>query len=742
MSRVRLTAFAGIGVLAALQWGTLLADPPIARLLGAVAVATLLGWALSRVGGASWHDRRLARGLAVLGLVAVATVGSLLVLGLPLRALPPWGWDRLRDGLDVGLTGLGGSFDYPFHGAGEWARLLLVVPLVPLTIAAAVLTFRPGRAPGRVPIAGLLTLIVAFAIPAAARPTGLPVLWGGALLMLVAIWLWDERARALPAIAVVAGFGVVAIPVATSLAADDPPVDYRSWTLPGVKEGTSFDWEPQYGPIDWPRTGELLFRVHTDHPSFWRAEVLDEFYADGWRRSGAGGKPVPGEPVGYAPGVVRDLRWTQRARFDVLALDSDLVISPGSALQVRGLDSTDRDADGTMHTDDQPITAGTSYALTAYAPDPRAPLLRSGSRRYHEPLAPYTALALPDGADLESIVAPTHVDVPLWGHHRGRAEARRRLRESAYSQVARLAERLTAGKRTAYDAAVAIDNHLRTTYSYDEGPRSHRLPLRAFLFRDRFGYCQQFSGAMALMLRMVGIPARVATGFAPGTATADGRGFEVTDLDAHSWVEVYFNGIGWVPFDPTPPSSPATIEIRGAASFGIGASEFGDAGRGRGDGRDAGHAAGPEVDPAGGGGGSPVPPVGLIAALSAVVLVVPPLRSLRHRRLPSAAATEREVEELRRVLRATGWSRGRAATLLLVEGRLRSAHHGAAASYVRRFRDRLYGAKAVDRPTLADRRSARRDLASDGGLRARARLLLLMPPGAPLRRGRGRGSRI
>ena len=178
MSRVRLTAFAGIGVLAALQWGTLLADPPIARLLGAVAVATLLGWALGRVGAASWHDRRLARGLAVLGLVAVATIGSLLVLGLPLRALPPWGWDRLGDGLDVGLTGLGGSFDYPFHGAGEWARLLLVVPLVPLTIAAAVLTFRPGRAPGRVPIAGLLTLIVAFAIPAAARPTGLPAALG------------------------------------------------------------------------------------------------------------------------------------------------------------------------------------------------------------------------------------------------------------------------------------------------------------------------------------------------------------------------------------------------------------------------------------------------------------------------------------------------------------------------------------------------------------------------------------
>ena len=70
------------------------------------------------------------------------------------------------------------------------------------------------------------------------------------------------------------------------------------------------------------------------------------------------------------------------------------------------------------------------------------------------------------------------------------------------------------------------------------------------------GYCQQFSGAMALMLRMIGIPARVAAGFAPGSRTRKRR-VRVRDLDAHSWVEVYFNGIGWVPFDPTPAAAPA-----------------------------------------------------------------------------------------------------------------------------------------------------------------------------------------
>src|SRR3954451_5903774 len=68
---------------------------------------------------------------------------------------------------------------------------------------------------------------------------------------------------------------------------------------------------------------------------------------------------------------------------------------------------------------------------------------------------------------------------------------------------------------------------------------------------------------MALMLRMVGIPARVAAGFAPGSLNRDSGEFRVRDLDAHAWVEVYFNGIGWVTFDPTPPAAPAQSRTSG-----------------------------------------------------------------------------------------------------------------------------------------------------------------------------------
>jgi hypothetical protein len=736
MTRVRLAAFAGIGVLAALQWSTLLVDPPTARLLGVVAIATLLGAALTRLRGLPAARRRLAAA----GLVIGATIAALLVLGVPARTLPPWHWERLGSGIDLGLTGLGGKFDYPFTGPGEWARLLLVGAIVPLTIASAFLSFLSRRDPDRVPVAGLVLLVTAFAIPAAARPTAAPLLWGAGLLLLVAAWLWGERARALPALAVVAGFGLAAIPVATSLASEDPPVDYRSWTLPGAERGTTFDWEPDYGPIDWPRTGELLFRVQADRPSYWRTAVLDEFYGDGWRRSGAGGPAVPAEPRPgqVAPGATGSVR---SARFSMLDIESPLLISPGTPLAVKGVDGSDRDGDGTTHLDDDPLKAGASYEVTAWAPDPHPPALRAASRRYPLSLSPYTQLALPARADLESVLAPVHLGIPPWGRSAGRAEARRELDATAYAQVAHLAERLTAGERDAYDAATAVQDFLRTSYAYDEKPPERRLPLRAFLFQDKRGYCQQFSGAMALMLRMVGIPARVATGFAPGTPLANGRGFEVTDLEAHSWVEVYFTGVGWLPFDPTPPTTPASLEIRGGASFGIGASEFGGKG-GKGGTDRSRNADGPDPAAAAEGGedGSPISPLGLLAVLSGAVLVVPPIRSLRHRRLPSPVAADREAAELRRVLRRTGWSSG-SSTLLIVEGRLRGARHQAAATYVRRFRDRLYGAGDPPAPTLADRRRLRRDLAAGGGLTARLRLLALIPPGAPLRPRRGTGTR-
>lgn len=723
MTGTRLVAFVAIGSLAALQWASLLAEPPRLRLLGVVGVATLLGWLLSRIAPGS----RRRPWLTTAALAAAATAAAVLVLGVPAGDLLPTGWERLAAGVDEGLVGLGGAFDYPFGGSDEWARLLLVIAIVPLTVAASVLSFRPGRDRDRAPVAGLVALIVAFSIPAIARPTAVPLLWGGVLLALVAVWLWGGRVRSVPALALVGGLGLAAVPVASGLAAGSPAVDYESWALPGAERAITFEWEPSYGPIEWPRTGRVLFRVHAERPSFWRVGVLDQFEADGWRRSGGGGPPAPAEP-GPSAAPVYDPGRIRSAWFSIRALESPLLISPGTPLTLQGIDGSDRDRDGTTHLE-EPLQAGSSYSVLAWAPDPDPARLRAASRRYRRPLVPYTRLALPDGTGLRSIAEPTHLSVPLWGHDRGVERARRRLIRSAYGRVLRLAERLTAGAESGYGAATRIAAHLRSTYAYDESPPVRRLPLSSFLFRDRAGYCQQYSGAMALMLRMVGVPARVAVGFAPGTPTADGRGYEVTDLEAHSWVEVYFNGIGWLPFDPTPPTAPASIETRGGASFGPDADdpdvEVGVGARLAGRGHDASPPAGD------GDGGSPAPPLGILAALVGALLVVPPIRSLRHRRLTPDAADGREVAELRRVLRATGWAPTDSTTLLVVEERLHRARREAAAAYVRSFRERLYGRTGAPGPSLAERRSMRRDLGSGGRLGSRLRLLVLVPPGAP-----------
>ncbi len=116
-----------------------------------------------------------------------------------------------------------------------------------------------------------------------------------------------------------------------------------------------------------------------------------------------------------------------------------------------------------------------------------------------------------------------------------------------------IARRVTRNATTPYGAVLALEAWLRQTggFRYDESPpRVAGPPLEVFVKKTKAGYCQHFAGAMALMLRLLGVPARVAVGFTSG-ARKDGA-WVVTDHDAHAWVEVWFPGQGWIPFDPTP----------------------------------------------------------------------------------------------------------------------------------------------------------------------------------------------
>jgi len=123
-------------------------------------------------------------------------------------------------------------------------------------------------------------------------------------------------------------------------------------------------------------------------------------------------------------------------------------------------------------------------------------------------------------------------------------------------RIAELAEKWTADATTPMEKASRIEHHLREDYAYDTNspaPRA-REPLDDFLFESRRGHCEFFSSAMAVMLRDVGVPTRNVTGFIGGKYNSIGGYYVVRQGDAHSWVEAYIDGRGWVTFDPTPAS--------------------------------------------------------------------------------------------------------------------------------------------------------------------------------------------
>lgn len=121
-------------------------------------------------------------------------------------------------------------------------------------------------------------------------------------------------------------------------------------------------------------------------------------------------------------------------------------------------------------------------------------------------------------------------------------------------RVEELARRATADSRSNYERARAIESYLKGNFGYtlDLGDTARPDPLAYFLFERKKGHCEYFASSMAVMLRTLGIPARVVNGFRGGEYNDIAGSYIVREKDAHSWVEVYFPEFGWVTFDPTP----------------------------------------------------------------------------------------------------------------------------------------------------------------------------------------------
>jgi transglutaminase-like putative cysteine protease len=138
-------------------------------------------------------------------------------------------------------------------------------------------------------------------------------------------------------------------------------------------------------------------------------------------------------------------------------------------------------------------------------------------------------------------------------------EAARFLRLPALGpEIPALARRVTEGAASDAERVRALESWLRRTGRYDDhppepDPADRRSPVEVFLLGEVTGHCEYFASAMVVLARSLGLPARLVNGFAGGAPNAIGGFVELTNSDAHAWVEVHFERAGWVRYDPTPP---------------------------------------------------------------------------------------------------------------------------------------------------------------------------------------------
>ena len=394
--------------------------------------------------------------------------------------------------------------------------------------------------------------------------------------VLIGAVLWAERlARpgAAPEATVAAallGLGAVAgLALGPGLDVSRPWVNWDKFVNDLSRSDTEqFAWDHTYGPMDWPRDDRVVLRVKAKQSAYWKAANLDGFDGTRWVRAGL--RPDQGSVSDRGADVVPNPKWEENIRVSLAGIRTDQVIGAGSTLSLNRLRlrQVPVGSPGTWAVLGQ-LHDGDTYNARVYVPRPSPDQLAAAGTNYPDVTELYRSIRLPGvGGDpargVEMVFRPfgSHQQPVALGPTATVAEQGDRvLAHSAYARTYALARRLADGAANPYDFARRINDYLNSgRYVYSEDPPKRAVPLDAFLFRDYRGYCQQFSGAMALLLRMGGVPARVAAGFSPGSLDPQRGQYIVRDVDAHSWVEAYFPRYGWITFDPTPSVAPARAQ--------------------------------------------------------------------------------------------------------------------------------------------------------------------------------------
>jgi transglutaminase-like putative cysteine protease len=604
---------------------------------------------------------------------------------------------------------------------------------------------RPATARSGGPIAAAVVLGVLYGVPIVENGPDAPYFGGAVFCVLLGTFLWVERLRADQvgvAAACLVGAAFVGLVVAPRLDTDRPWLDYEGIAEQLEPTTTArFFWDHQYGDLNWPREGREVLRIKAETSAYWKAATLDDFDGRRWQHS----TRVPGGQP--ATEIARRRGWTEDIRVVFKGLVSREYIGAGTILELlppRPRLPSYENSPGTWIAVPRPLRRGASYRLRVYNPRPSTTELRTAGEDYPAFTYPYLSMDLPFprgrepvdlfterrvfGPPLRTQFSPYRADgpgaEPVVSFPSGYRDSfgAALMDRSRYRRTWQLAQRLRDESSSAYDFALRVRDRVQRGASYSESPAPSRVPIESFLFEDRAGYCQHFSGAMALLLRMGGVPARVASGFSPGRLDRSREEFVVRDLDAHAWVEAYFPSYGWVTFDPTPAIAPARSQV----DEGEGGDLGGDAGAGAaGAGDRPGDGIGDEAAPNAQDDGMDPATLAALAALAAALLAGVVVALVRRGRVPGGVLGE-EVAELQRALHRSGRTPATSATLTQIESLLGGSP--AAREYVRAVRrQRFAGAQAG--PTAAERRALRHELARGLGLRGRLRAWWALPPG-------------
>jgi transglutaminase superfamily protein len=468
-----------------------------------------------------------ARPALILALVWVP--GAILAAGLPVGVLAPAAWDTTGAALREGIEAL--------PTIGTETPVIQTWALAAVLLAAGTTTGLAGilwrRDSWDRTLLGFALLLVPLGAAIAWQQTA-DASWQGAVV-LVAVVLRIARGRAVPIAATASMVGAIAL-FGAQVAA--PRAGWQPFDHPHhLAQFHELDTSQTYGPLGDRRTGAVMLDVTASHPALWRAQVLEAFDNRRWLAAREDSH-LP-EPAARPHTI----------KVEVRGLRSRLIVSPGRIAAVHShADLAVERGEGRALLDDP--GEGDTYWVKADTVNVGTPRL--------------ARIPIPTGRRYESLTQiglgppPRYVPFPLAKLARSMPKP---LQGTDWGRLFRLSFRLSKGVHTELAVVRRVENFLlhegRYHYTTDVGAPGIE-PLMEFLFKTHRGYCQHFAGAAALLLRVAGVPTRVVVGFATGEAIGHDT-WAVRDEDAHAWIEVYFPGVGWVPFNPTPAAAAADV---------------------------------------------------------------------------------------------------------------------------------------------------------------------------------------